>query len=108
MPSQLLRYDRAEFASSVAGALIAIGVRCVIAAGWAVDDDAASAFAEAFYESLLRGNRFIVAVGDARARSVRAKSGREYVGGLPVLRRPGLDVPATRARPQSRGAGRGG
>ena len=32
-------YDRAEFASGVAGALIAIGVRCVIAAGWAVDDD---------------------------------------------------------------------
>ncbi len=63
---QLLRYDRAEFASSVAGALIAIGVRCVIAAGWAVDDDAASAFAEAFYASLLRGNRFIAAVGDAR------------------------------------------
>lgn len=63
---QLLKYDRAEFASGVAGALIAIGVRCVIAAGWAVDDDAASVFAEAFYGSLLRGNRFIVAVGDAR------------------------------------------
>ena len=42
MPRQLLntRYDRAEFASGVAGALIAIGVRCVVAAGWAVDDDA--------------------------------------------------------------------
>src|SRR5204863_5221743 len=45
---QLLKtkYDRAEFASGVAGALIAIGVRCVIAAGWAVDDEAASVFAE--------------------------------------------------------------
>ena len=61
------RYDRAEFASGVAGALISIGVRCVVAAGWAVDDDAAIAFAEEFYRSLLRGNRFIVAVGDARA-----------------------------------------
>ena len=61
------RYDRAEFASGVAGALIAIGVRCVIAAGWAVDDDAATVFAEEFYGSLLRGNRFIVAVGEARA-----------------------------------------
>jgi hypothetical protein len=61
------RYDRAEFASGVAGALIAIGVRCVVAAGWAVDDDAASVFAEEFYGSLLRGNRFIVAVGEARA-----------------------------------------
>ncbi len=66
---QLLKtgYDRAEFASGVAGALIEMGVRCVIAAGWAVDDDAAKVFAEEFYASLLRGNRFIAAVGDARA-----------------------------------------
>ena len=66
--AQLLntKYDRAEFASGVAGALIEIGVRCVVAAGWAVDDDAASEFAEEFYGSLLRGNRFIVAVGEAR------------------------------------------
>jgi len=67
--SQLLntRYDRAQFAAGVASALIAIGVRCVVAAGWAVDDDAATVFAEAFYRSLLRGNRFIVAVSEARA-----------------------------------------
>jgi CHAT domain-containing protein len=65
-PNQLLKYDRPEFASSVAAALIAIGVRCVIAAGWAVDDDAAAVFAEAFYASLLRGNRFIDAVDEAR------------------------------------------
>jgi hypothetical protein len=61
------QYDRAAFASGLAGELIAIGVRCVVAAGWAVDDDAASVFAEQFYASLLRGNRFIVAVGEARA-----------------------------------------
>ena len=67
-PDQLLNpgFDRASFASGVAGALIDIGVRCVIAAGWAVDDDAASVFAEEFYGSLLRGNRFIDAVGEAR------------------------------------------
>jgi CHAT domain-containing protein len=41
---QLLNYDRASFASGVAGALIEIGVRCVVAAGWAVDDEAASVF----------------------------------------------------------------
>jgi len=63
---QLLNYDRASFASGVAGALIEIGVRCVVAAGWAVDDDAAGVFAETFYSSLLRGNRFIDAVDDAR------------------------------------------
>ena len=43
-------------------------MRCVIAAGWAVDDDAASVFAAEFYRSLLRGNRFIDAVGEARER----------------------------------------
>ena len=59
-------YDRVNFASGVAGALIEIGVRCVIAAGWAVDDDGARIFAETFYGSILRGNRFIVAVGEAR------------------------------------------
>src|SRR5699024_10549719 len=44
---QLLRgnYDRAQFAAGVAEELINIGVRCVVAAGWAVDDAAAGAFA---------------------------------------------------------------
>ena len=68
---QLLNYDRASFASGVAGALIEIGVRCVIAAGWAVDDDAAGVFAETFYASLLRGNRFIDAVDEARKAAYR-------------------------------------
>ena len=66
--SELLnvRYDRAEFASGVAGALISIGVRCVVAAGWAVDDEAAVAFAEEFYRSLLNARPFIEAVGAGR------------------------------------------
>ena len=59
-------YDRAQFASGVADKLIEIGVRCVIAAGWAVDDTAARTFATTFYGSLLRGNRFIDAVAEAR------------------------------------------
>src|SRR6185295_19115341 len=42
-------YDRVAFASGVAEALIKIGVRCVIAAGWAVDDVAAGTFATTFY-----------------------------------------------------------
>lgn len=60
-------YDRARFASSVAGALIAIGVRCVVAAGWAVDDEAARVFAETFYGALLGHERLVTAVGRARA-----------------------------------------
>lgn len=60
------RYDRSQFASGVAGALIKIGVRAVIAAGWAVDDAAATAFASAFYGTLLKGGRLIEAVGRGR------------------------------------------
>jgi hypothetical protein len=62
-------YDRVRFASGVAEQLIAIGVRCVIAAGWAVDDAAAGTFATTFYRSLLRGSRFINAVAEAREAS---------------------------------------
>jgi triacylglycerol esterase/lipase EstA (alpha/beta hydrolase family) len=60
-------YDRVRFASGVAEALIAAGVQCVVAAGWAVDDEAARLFATTFYNALLRGRRFIDAVADARA-----------------------------------------
>jgi tetratricopeptide (TPR) repeat protein len=65
-PSALLDFSRPEFAASVAQALIKIGVRCVVAAGWAVDDAVAEAFAETFYERLLSGNRFMDAVARAR------------------------------------------
>jgi CHAT domain-containing protein len=59
-------YNRVRFASGVAEQLIKIGVKCVIAAGWAVDDSAAATFATKFYSSLLQGNRFIDAVAEAR------------------------------------------
>jgi CHAT domain-containing protein len=58
--------DRVRFAAGVAEELINIGVRCVIAAGWAVNDVAASTFATRFYDALLHGCRFIDAVADAR------------------------------------------
>jgi len=59
-------YDRAAFAANISDELIRAGVRCVIAAGWAVEDDAAEQFAVAFYGSLLGGNRFMDAVAKAR------------------------------------------
>jgi CHAT domain-containing protein len=45
---------------------INMGVKVVVAAGWAVDDAAASAFAERFYSQLLRGETFGEAVRVAR------------------------------------------
>ncbi len=65
--SQTLRsFDRSAFAAGVADSLIEIGVRCVIAAGWAVDDGPASVFATTFYSQLLAGRPFIEAVAVAR------------------------------------------
>ena len=67
-PAELLRgtYDRSRFAANVAEELIEIGVRCVIAAGWAVEDEPAKIFATTFYDALLRGKSFIDAVAAAR------------------------------------------
>jgi CHAT domain-containing protein len=64
--SPRVRPDHARFAAGIAEELIRIGVRCVIAAGWAVEDHAALVFAHTFYDALLGGNRFIDAVAAAR------------------------------------------
>ncbi|SAL34219.1 CHAT domain protein [Caballeronia choica] len=70
-------FDRPRFAATVAEMLIKIGVRCVIACGWAVNDEAARTFASTFYRELFAGKRFIDAVGAARA-AARAKSGNTW------------------------------
>jgi tetratricopeptide (TPR) repeat protein/pimeloyl-ACP methyl ester carboxylesterase len=74
---QVTDYDRAAFASGVSEALIAAGVRCVIAAGWAVDDAAAEVFAQTFYTELLAGFTFIDAVAAARE-AARSKGGNTW------------------------------
>jgi CHAT domain-containing protein len=63
---ELFGYDRAQFASGVAEELIKLGVRCVVAAGWAVEDTPAETFATTFYAALLGGARFIDAAARAR------------------------------------------
>ena len=67
-PNRLLEgaLDRPTQAANVAEELIKKGVRCVIVAGWAVDDDTAKIFATEFYTHLLQGARFIDAVAAAR------------------------------------------
>jgi CHAT domain-containing protein len=76
-PAKSLLYDRVGFASGVARQLIDIGVRCVIAAGWAVDDIAAANFAKTFYTALLQGERFIDAVARGR-RAARDSTGNTW------------------------------
>jgi CHAT domain-containing protein len=51
-----------KLAASVARELIEIGVRCVVVAGWAVNDAGAQRFGQVFYEQLLLARR---SFGDA-------------------------------------------
>ncbi len=60
------QYNRAAFAANIADELIRAGVRCVVAAGWAVEDGPAELFATTFYAALRRGERFSHAVAQAR------------------------------------------
>lgn len=56
-----VRRGRHQLAANLAAQLIEMGVRAVVAAGWAVDDQAAQTFAGVFYQAMLAGNMF----GDA-------------------------------------------
>ena len=58
------RYN--ELAANLGTQFINMGVKAVVAAGWAVDDAAAKAFAEAFYQAMLTGSSFGIAVRTAR------------------------------------------
>jgi hypothetical protein len=60
-----------ELAANLATQFINMGCKAVIAAGWAVDDNAASAFAEAFYAAMFAGRRFGEAVRQARDTTYR-------------------------------------
>lgn len=61
-----LKQDRHKLAANVGTQLIAIGVKAVVVAGWAVDDTAARVFAEKLYDEMLSGVRFGEAVTTAR------------------------------------------
>ena len=62
--SGMARYNR--LAANVGVQFIRMGVKAVIAAGWAVDDAAALTFAETFYRRMLAGDTFGDAVQVAR------------------------------------------
>lgn len=65
------RPHRGELAANLATEFIEMGCKAVIAAGWAVDDDAAGTFAQTFYQAMLDGKRFGEAVREAREQSYR-------------------------------------
>jgi hypothetical protein len=58
--------NRYKLAANIGTELIEMGVKAVIAAGWAVNDDAASEFAIKFYSEMMNGEAFGEAVKKAR------------------------------------------
>jgi len=103
VPRNALGAGRAQFAASVAEALIRIGVRCVVAAGWAVEDGPAMHFASRFYERLLAGERFIDAVGAARRAAWQARPAGNTWAAYQCYGDPGWRyvAPDTAAAPQA-------
>jgi hypothetical protein len=77
---QTRHFARGDFAAGVAASLIRLGVRGVVAAGWAVGDDAAGLFARQFYQALLEGKAFGDAVYIARRETYRFESSGEARG----------------------------
>jgi CHAT domain-containing protein len=59
--------DRYKLAANIGTQLIEIGVKAVIAAGWAVNDQAAADFAKIFYSRMFEGYSFGDAVTEARS-----------------------------------------
>jgi hypothetical protein len=72
MQPRLAHDHPGRLAASLARACIQSGVRVVVAAGWAVNDAAAEAFARTFYERMLNGEMFGAAVANARMAAWRA------------------------------------
>lgn len=86
-----------KLAASIARELIDIGVRCVLVAGWAVNDQGAQRFGESFYEELLlRRRSFGEAVFQARTAVYEASPGDITWGAFQAY-----GDPAWRAEPRA-------
>ncbi|HEX7150201.1 MAG TPA: CHAT domain-containing protein [Thermoanaerobaculia bacterium] len=78
-------------AASIANELISMGVKAIVAAGWAVDDAAAVTFAATFYEEMLvRRRPFGDAVRQARAEVFRKHGATNTWGAYQCYGNPGF------------------
>ena len=92
-----------KLAASVARELIAIGVRCVVVAGWAVTDSLARQFGEVFYQALMQQRKtFGDAVFAARRALWDARPGDITWGAFQAYGDPGW-----RAEPGAGAVGHG-
>ena len=97
------RLDGPHFASSIARSFIEAGAHVVVAAGWAVRDDAARTFAEVFYDGLLEGMTLGTATREARARTYERHSDSNTYGAFQVYGDPGFSLdPRTDATAETR------
>ena len=69
-----------RLAASVSRELIEMGVRAVVAAGWAVRDGDAKTFASAFYQEMLSGATFGTALREARRLTFEQSEGSNTWG----------------------------
>lgn len=96
--------DGNKLAASIATELIEIGVRCVVVAGWAVDDLQAQLFGETFYRALLQQRQ---PFGDAVFAARKAAWGKRP-DDITWGAFQAYGDPAWRAEPRAEGAGGGG
>ncbi|ATE61525.1 DUF7379 domain-containing protein [Thauera sinica] len=95
--------DRGALAANLGVQFIRMGVRAVVAAGWAVDDGAALAFAETFYGRMLAGETFGEAVRAAREETWRRFPGVNTWGAYQCYGDPDFRLRRdAAARPQRR------
>lgn len=78
-----------RLAYSLASELIEMGVRCVVAAGWAVDDAAANTFASTFFDRLTQGEAFGDAIFAARRATKLRHPGSNTWGAYQAYGDPG-------------------
>ena len=89
---------RPEFAANVAIELVKLGARCMIAAGWAIDDDVAAEFGKAFYEAMLNGETFGKATLLARQAAYRANPNSSTFGAYQCYGDPDYRLRANKRR----------
>jgi len=78
-----------RLAYSLSRELIEMGVRCVVAAGWAVDDSAACTFSSAFFDELTKGETFGDALFVARKTAFQQHPGSNTWGAYQAYGDPG-------------------
>lgn len=88
-----LAVNQPELAASVAVQLIRSGVRAVVAAGWAVDDDAALEFSKKFYGIMLDGGGFGEATLFARGAAYQVRPSGTTWGAYQCYGEPDYALP---------------